>query len=92
MTAPFDDTTPEISCLKCGYNLTHLPPGDCPECGKAFDPNDLRTINRIRSNKSTVLNISYHAFIWMWVIASFGGIAIGLIVLFTAAIHWIMDQ
>ena len=25
--------TPEIRCLSCDYNLTHLPAGDCPECG-----------------------------------------------------------
>ncbi len=27
-------------CLGCAYILDHLPENRCPECGRAFDPND----------------------------------------------------
>jgi hypothetical protein len=30
-------------CLKCRYSLAALPRGPCPECGRAFDPNDPAT-------------------------------------------------
>jgi hypothetical protein len=30
-------------CLGCGYILDGLPENRCPECGRAFDPSDLRT-------------------------------------------------
>ncbi len=29
-------------CRVCGYNLAHLPEPRCPECGKPFNPEDLR--------------------------------------------------
>lgn len=30
-------------CLNCFYDLRGLPTGRCPECGRAFDPDDPRT-------------------------------------------------
>ncbi|MGD8453870.1 MAG: hypothetical protein PVJ57_18805 [Phycisphaerae bacterium] len=30
-------------CLGCGYILDHLPENRCPECGRAFDPDDPET-------------------------------------------------
>lgn len=30
-------------CLGCGYNLDHLPENRCPECGRLFDPDDVRS-------------------------------------------------
>jgi hypothetical protein len=30
-------------CLGCGYILDGLPENRCPECGRRFDPSDLRT-------------------------------------------------
>ncbi len=33
-------------CRGCGYILEHLPEPRCPECGRAFDPDDPRTYVR----------------------------------------------
>lgn len=30
-------------CLTCGYDLSATPPGPCPECGRRFDPANLRS-------------------------------------------------
>ena len=30
-------------CLRCGYIIENLHTDRCPECGKAFDPNDAST-------------------------------------------------
>lgn len=32
--------TPDPTCLECGYNLRALTEHRCPECGRAFDPED----------------------------------------------------
>jgi hypothetical protein len=32
-------------CWECGYELRGLPTPRCPECGRAFDPNDATTMN-----------------------------------------------
>jgi hypothetical protein len=32
-------------CIDCNYPLHSLPANRCPECGRAFDPNDARTMN-----------------------------------------------
>jgi hypothetical protein len=40
-------TTETPLCQKCGYVLAELPAGRCPECGRAFDPDD-RSIWRPR--------------------------------------------
>ena len=32
-----------MRCLSCHYDLRNLPEHRCPECGRAFDPNDPRT-------------------------------------------------
>lgn len=31
-------TVYEPHCARCGYDLTGLQAGDCPECGQRFDP------------------------------------------------------
>lgn len=33
-----------ITCLVCGYDLRSLPKGNCPECGRRFDPEDPDTV------------------------------------------------
>ena len=32
-----------MRCLDCGYDLHGLPESRCPECGRAFDPDDSTT-------------------------------------------------
>jgi hypothetical protein len=32
-------------CLSCGYPLNQLPEHRCPECGRAFDPANPRTLS-----------------------------------------------
>jgi len=32
-----------MRCLGCGYDLRGLPENRCPECGRAFDPDDSTT-------------------------------------------------
>jgi hypothetical protein len=32
-------------CINCGYSLRGLAEARCPECGRAFNPNDLRTMD-----------------------------------------------
>lgn len=32
-----------VYCKQCRYNLKGLPAGECPECGRAFDPADSAT-------------------------------------------------
>jgi hypothetical protein len=34
-------------CIGCGYILDHLPEPRCPECGREFDPEDLRSFTKI---------------------------------------------
>ncbi len=38
-----DSALDEALCLGCGYSLRGLPGVICPECGRAFDPNDPST-------------------------------------------------
>ena len=37
------NSPPHKRCLGCSYILDHLPENRCPECGRAFDPDDPRT-------------------------------------------------
>jgi len=41
--ATLDMAQKEAVCLDCGYLLRGLPGVICPECGRAFDPNDSST-------------------------------------------------
>ena len=43
-------------CLKCGYVLVGLSGSKCPECGRAFDPNNSATFaTEARSGRSLLL-------------------------------------
>ena len=42
------DAGDELLCPLCGYDLRGLPPGRCPECGHAFDPDALRRAEAAR--------------------------------------------
>ena len=39
------DPLHDASCIGCGYQLRGLSERRCPECGRAFDPGDPRTMN-----------------------------------------------
>ena len=79
--ANFIDYATVVYCRTCGYTLNHLPPGDCPECGQAFDPEDLRTVSLRRPSFARALVdavIRYSRWV-VWVLAVlfclFGAIA-----------------
>jgi hypothetical protein len=44
MTTQTEDLRDRAFCLGCGYALRGLVETRCPECGRAFDPRDLRTM------------------------------------------------
>jgi len=49
-----------LYCPKCGYNLSKLPENRCPECGEAFDPDQLRARqSQGISNRSIVLQVIF---------------------------------
>lgn len=46
MSDPHSTTPPDDAfCLSCGYPLRDLPTPRCPECGRAFDPTNPRTMS-----------------------------------------------
>ena len=49
-----------MRCLSCQYDLSHLTPTEegghrCPECGRAFDPNDTTTFDTSWTLRKRVL-------------------------------------
>jgi hypothetical protein len=49
-----------LYCPKCGYNLTGLTENVCPECGGAFDPRQVRALQRRGiSTRSVVLQLIF---------------------------------
>jgi hypothetical protein len=48
-------------CLSCGYMLVRLPGNRCPECGREFDPTDVRTFRRYltRQHRRTLVLLAY---------------------------------
>lgn len=38
-----------MHCLECGYDLRDLPERRCPECGRAFDPEDKKSWGNART-------------------------------------------
>ena len=45
-----------MRCISCQYDLSKLTEHRCPECGRAFDPNDLSTVDLSRANNQ----------FWLW--------------------------
>jgi len=45
---------PPMYCLDCDYQLGNLTTNQCPECGRAFNPNDMGTVRT--APKSAVTN------------------------------------
>ncbi len=54
MPDPGPNSAAHKKCLGCAYILDYLPENRCPECGRAFDPEDPATfrIGRYRSGTS----------------------------------------
>lgn len=56
------DSSIELHCEHCGYNVSNVPHRRCPECGAIFDPHELRlsydratrTLRRARRHFFTV--------------------------------------
>jgi hypothetical protein len=52
-----------VRCLSCKYDLKNLAEHRCPECGRAFDPNDARTFDtrssaRLRAARHFVIRFA----------------------------------
>jgi hypothetical protein len=61
-------------CLSCRYRLAELSGPRCPECGRPFDPNDVRTFQRyINHTRNIFLVLSY-----CWLVV--GGAAVACLV------------
>ena len=88
-------------CVSCGYRLCDLQGARCPECGVAFDPNDVRHVLRAETLKmysSLARSISaiviVHVMFWVaatvqgcsWTVLV--GLAASLVVAFNL-LHWI---
>ena len=43
-----------MRCLSCKYDLAQLTEHRCPECGRAFDPNDSTTFERHHRNGTLI--------------------------------------
>ena len=64
-------------CLGCGYILNGLPENRCPECARAFDPDDPKTY---------FSKLSYG---WQYLVAAIAGAAaIGIAVLLLSPGSW----
>ena len=46
-------------CLGCGYSLRGLPSAVCPECGKSFDPDDLKTYDTKSPQQHKIRKIKF---------------------------------
>jgi hypothetical protein len=61
-------------CLDCGYVIEGLPEARCPECGRAFDFDDVRSfswVSRTRDHRGVV---SFGIALLGWVVTLAGGV------------------
>ena len=56
----------DIFCRRCKYNLRGLPAGNCPECGRDFNPLHAETFLRSLAPEHPILDITFarHPLVW----------------------------
>jgi hypothetical protein len=73
-----------MRCLRCNYRLSHLESNACPECGRAYDPDDSRTYRRadeptwwlkqLRSGKAAIVAVMLLVLYWQWLDRAWSGL------------------
>ena len=79
-----EDTSAPVYCKACAFEVTGLPGGDCPGCGKAFDAEDLRTITLIKPtvmSEATQRRIVFLRKMVLWSVIFFASATFVLILL-----------
>ncbi len=62
-----------MRCFSCQYDLSQLTEHRCPECGRAFDPNDSNTVGlaasalEIKENRTGIFILAVFALITLLV-------------------------
>ena len=77
-----DASDAALPCPLCGYDLRGLPPGRCPECGHAFDPDELRRARALAASRPLPWLVEYgrggpeagHAPLPAWLLTPLAGL------------------
>lgn len=59
-------------CPECGYELTGLPDGSCPECGSVFSHAALRAAREERPGDQSFVEYLVTPFLWLVIVISIG--------------------